>query len=211
MIDIKLIRENIDLVKENIKKKHQEAKLILVDKIAKKDVDWRNQKQRIDKLRHERNSISKDISEAKKKNKDVKALMKAAKVIPDKIAEIEVKANKLRKDIDILLKKIPNIIHKSVPLGPDASKNVVREVIGKPKKSRFPLTNHAELGEELNILDFDTSAKVSGNGFYYMKGPLALLNQALISYARDFMTKKGYHYIEPPLLIRKEILEGVTD
>ena len=129
MIDIKLIRENQGLIKENIKKKFQLEKLSLVEKIAKKDIDWRNLKTRTDKLRHERNKISIEISEAKKAGKNTKQLMTRAKQIPEKIAELETKSAKLESEIHELAKRIPNIIHKSVPIGKDASENVVREVI----------------------------------------------------------------------------------
>ncbi|MFH1290224.1 MAG: serine--tRNA ligase, partial [Nanoarchaeota archaeon] len=209
MIDIKLIREQPELVKENIKKKFQEEKLHLIEKIRKKDVDWRNQKQRVDKLRNERNIISKEIANAKKEGRDTKKLMYAAKLIPNKIEEIEKKANKLREQIDETLKKLPNIIHKSVPIGKDGTQNIEITRIGKPKKFNFKLKNHVELAESLGIADFDTSAKTSGNGFYYLKGDLALLNQALISFSREFMLSKKYDYIEPPLMIRENILRGV--
>jgi seryl-tRNA synthetase len=209
MIDIKLIRETPELVKENIKKKFREDKLFLVDKIRKKDLDWRNLKGRVDKLRHQRNSVSAEIAKMKKEGKDVDQLMKQAKLIPDKIEELEVKSKKYEEQINELLKQVPNMIHSSVPIGKDSSQNVVREVIGSPKKFDFKIKNHAEIAEALGIADFDTSAKTSGNGFYYLKGDLALLNQALISYAREFMVSKGYQYIEPPLMIRKDILEGV--
>jgi seryl-tRNA synthetase len=209
MIDIKLIRETPELVKENIKKKFREEKLYLIDKIRKKDVDWRNLKGRLDKLRHQRNEISIEIAKAKKEGKNPALLLKQAKLIPEKIEEIEGKSNKFEEEINELLKQIPNIIHSSVPIGKDSSQNVVREVIGKPKKSEFKIKTHSEIAEALGIADFDTSAKTSGNGFYYLKGDLALLNQALVSYAREFMVSKGYEYIEPPLMIRKDILEGV--
>lgn len=209
MIDIKLIRETPEIVKANIKKKFQNDKLKLIDEIKKKDEEWRKLKTEADELRAERNTISKEISEAIKAKKDTKALMKKAKQIPEKIEEIETKSNQLKDEIDTLLKIIPNILHKSVPIGKDGTENVVREVMGKPVVPTFKLMNHAELAESLGIADFDTSAKTSGNGFYYLIGDLALLNQALINYARDFMVKAGYTYIEPPLMIRKNILDGV--
>jgi len=209
MLDIKLIRDHPDLVKENIKKKFQNEKLLLIDKIRRKDVEWRNQKTRVDKLRHERNNVSKDIAKAKKSGKSIALLMRKAKAIPGKIEEIETKTKKLQDQIRDMLLKIPNIVHKSVPTGKDDSQNVVREKIGKPKKFSFPVKGHVELAEELDIADFDASAKTSGNGFYFLKGDLALLNQALINYARDFMVAKGYTYIETPLMIRKKILSGV--
>jgi len=209
MIDIKLIRENPEFVKENIKKKFQEAKLPLVDEVKKKDEEWRKLKTEADALRAERNKVSKEINEARKAGKKTDILMKKASEIPDKIAEVEAKTSKLETEIHNIMMQIQNIIHKSVPIGKDALQNVVREVMGKPTEFKFPIKNHVELGEALNILDCDTSAKTSGNGFYYLKGDLALLNQALINYSRDFMVSKGYEYIEPPLMIRGEILNGV--
>lgn len=209
MIDIKLIRETPEIVKENIKKKDQKEKLVLVDKIREKDIEWRNNKVRIDKLRHERNKVSKEISEAIKSKKPTTQLMKRAKEIPAKIQEIEQKSQKLFNQIQEDLRKIPNIIHESVPIGKDDSENVEIKKIGKPSKFYFPLKNHVEIAEGLGLADFETSAKVSGNGFYYLKGDLALLNQALINFARDHMVSKGYTYIETPLMIRSDVLTGV--
>jgi len=209
MIDIKLIRENPDLVKKNIKKKFQDEKLPLVDKIRKKDEEWRKMKNEADKLRGDRNRISKEISESKKKGKDAKDLLKKAKDIPQQIEDIEGKSKQFKEEIDKELKRIPNIIHKSVPIGEDGTKNKVRDVIGKPKKFSFEVKNHADLTEELGVADYDTASEISGNGFYILKGDLALLSQALISYAREFMTGKGYLYVEPPLMIRENVLTGV--
>lgn len=211
MIDINLIRENPEIVKENIKKKFQEDKISLVDEITSLDSEWRSLKKDADSLRASRNTISKQISESKKEKNEseAKKLLKQAKEIPDKIKSIEEKTTKLESEIQEKLRKIPNLLHESVPIGEDSSKNVVNEVIGKPVNPKFEVVNHAELGESLDLFDFDTSAETSGKGFYYMKGDLALLNQALINYAREFMTSKGYLYIEPPLMIRKKILDGV--
>ena len=209
MIDIKLIRENTKLVKENIKKKFQKEKLDLLDELIFKDKDWRDLKSQVDELRSERNKISKEIAEAKKEKKDSKKLLAKAKLIPRKIQEKEKKSKKLKSDINDLLKRIPNLIHESVPLGKSSKENVEIEKIGTPKKFSFDIKNHAELGEELGVLDFEISSKISGNGFYILKGDLALLNQALINFARDFMVSKGYEYIEPPLMIREEVLKGV--
>jgi seryl-tRNA synthetase len=209
MIDIKLIRENVKLVKDNIKKKYQEEKLSLVDKIKKKDEDWRKLKNKVDKLRHDRNIISKEISKLKKAGKDAKQLLNKARQIPEDIEKIESKANKLKDEITELMKKIPNIIHKSVPKGKNDKDNVEIKKIGKPKKFNFPLKTHIQISEKLGMADFDTAAKVSGNGFYYLYGDLAELNMALINFARDFMTSKGYNYVETPLMIRENILSGV--
>tara|TARA_Y100000310_G_scaffold323394_1_gene383668 strand:- start:586 stop:1872 length:1287 start_codon:yes stop_codon:yes gene_type:complete len=209
MIDIKLIRENPELVKKNITNKFQDELLPLVDDIKKKDEQWRKLKGEVDKLRAMRNSISKEISEAKKSGKNVKEVMKKAKEIPEKIAKVEKKASKLKEEIDVGMLKIPNIIHKSVPIGKGDKENVVKQVVGKPRNFTFPVKGHAEIGEKLKGLDFDSSADISGNGFYVMKGDIALLNQALISFARDFMISKGYEYVEPPLMIRENVLRSV--
>lgn len=211
MIDIKLLRENPDVVKENIKKKFQNEKLPLVDEIIKLDAEWRKLRYKEDNLRSERNKISEEINQAKKKKDEKKAkeLIKKAQAIPEEIAKIEENRKSLEEKIRRIMYKIPNIIHKSVPIGKDASQNVVIKTIGKPKKLKFDIKGHAELGEKLGILDFDTSAEVSGKGFYYMKGDLALLNMALINFARDYMTEQGFEYVEPPLMIKKEVLEGV--
>jgi len=209
MIDIKLVRENPELVKENIKKKFQNEKLVLVDKVKKLDQEWRKLKYGEDGLRSERNKISEEINKLKKQKKDVSKLIKKAKEIPEKIAKIEENRKKLQEEIKKIMYQIPNIMHKSVPVGKDESENVEIKKIGKPKKFKFPVKNHVELIESLGIVDFDTSAKVSGKGFYYLKGDLALLNIALINFAIDTMIKKDYLYIEPPLMIREKILDGV--
>ncbi len=208
MIDIKLIRENPEVVKENIKRKFQNDKLPLVDKVRKLDEQWRKNKLEADNLRAERNKISKEISEAKKSKQEskTKELLKKAKSIPDEIAKIEAESSKLQNEIREIMLQIPNIIHKSVPKGKDASENVEIKKGGRIPKFSFPIKNHVELIEQLGMGDFDASARVSGTGFYYLKNKLALLNQALIRFAIDFMNKKGYEYIETPLMLNdKEI------
>ena len=209
MIDINLIRQNPGLVKENIKKKFQENKLPIVDKIQNLDKKWRKLKNQVDSLRYERNNISKEISQAKKNKKDPRALLKKAKLIPQQILEIETKAKALNIKSTELLKKIPNIIHESVPIGKSDKENKEIEKILTPPKFSFPVLNHVELAESQGLADFDTSSEISGNGFYILRGDLALLNQALINYSRDFMTSKGYEYVEPPLMIRKHVLDSV--
>jgi len=209
MIDIKLIREDLKLVKENLKKKFQDEKISIVDKVKKLDEEWRRLKYEEDSLRAERNKISNEINKVKKSKIKKAELIKKAKKIPEKIAKIEEKTKKLKEEIKENLYKIPNIIHKSVPIGKDASQNVEVKKIGKPKKFSFPTKSHIELGEKLEMLDFDVSAKVSGKGFYYLKGDLALLDMALINFARDYIIKQDFEYVEPPLMIKKRILNGV--
>jgi seryl-tRNA synthetase len=211
MIDIKLIRENPGLVKENIKKKFQDEKIPLVDKVKKLDEEWRKLKYGEDKLRSERNVISKKINELKKAGKSATRELKEAKSIPDKIARSEDKRKKLEEEIRKIMLRIPNIIHKGVPIGKDESENVEIRKWGKIPKFSFPVKNHVELIEKLNAGDFDVSAKVSGKGFYYLKNELALLNQALIRFGIDFMKKKGYEYIETPLMLNEKSIYASMD
>ena len=210
MIDIKLIRENTKQVKENIKKKFQTEKLSLVDKVKKLDEEWRKQKYQVDKIRASRNKISEEINKAKKEKQDIKPLIAKAKQIPDKIKKIEEKADKLQEQIKEIMYQIPNIISKQTPIGKDESKNKETKKSGKiPKLTN--VKNHVEILEKLDLVDFDASAKVSGNGFYYLKKELALLNQALIRFAIDFMQKKGYEYIETPLMLNEKSIYASMD
>ncbi|MBL7050856.1 serine--tRNA ligase [Candidatus Woesearchaeota archaeon] len=209
MLDIKLIRENSKLVKENIKKRFQKDKLKYVDEVLEKDKQYRKLLYDMEQLKHKRNLVSKEINELRKEGKNIKKKVLEAKKIPEKLKGKEEKVIKLKQEIKELLCKIPNIIHNSVPLGEDHTKNVEIEKIGKPKKFNFDVKSHVELTENLGIVDFDASARVSGNGFFYLKGDLARLNQALIRFGIDFMLKKGYLFVEPPLMIREEVLNGV--
>jgi len=209
MLDPKLIRENPDKVKENIKKKFQEDKISLVDDFLKLDDEKRKLMQEAQKLRHERNELSKKINEAKKKGEDAKEFMSVVKEIPGKIKDIEEKQSKLDERITEILLIIPNMIHESVPIGKNDKENVEVEKIGDPRKFDFEVKSHVEIAEKLDMVDFETSAETSGNGFYYMKGDLALLNMALVNFARDYMVSQGYEYVEPPLMIRKKVLTGV--
>ena len=211
MIDIKLIRETPEIVKENIKKKCQLEKMHLVDEVKKLDESWRKLKTESDNLRAGRNTVSKEISEAIKAKKDTKALIIRAKEIPDEILAVEEKMAKLELEIAEIMKQIPNFIWKGVPKGKDASDNKEIEKFGKIPKFNFPVKSHVELAESLNMADFDSSARVSGNGFYYLKNKLAILNQALIRFAIDFMIEKGYSYIEPPLMLHgKELYASMN-
>jgi len=211
MIDIKLVRENPELVKDNIKKKFMNNRLPLVDKVRKLDEEWRKLKYKGDVLRSERNKISQEINQAKKQKKDAKALIKKAKEIPRKIATKEGKAKKLGVQIHKIMQDIPNMILPGVPIAKEEKDAKVIKKIGKSKEFAFKPKDHAVLGEKLKVLDFVRSAKISGKGFYILKGDLALLNQALIKYAIDFMQEKGYTYIEPPLMLRKKILGAALD
>ncbi len=206
MLDINLIRESPEIVKQNQKKLNQDPKQ--VDKILELDKKWREKKKQADNLRSKRNSISQQINQAKKsKNEsEAKKLMQEAKTIPNKIKKTEEELNKLIKQRNTELAKLPNIISEKTPQGKDDSENPEIKKVGKPKKFSFPVKNHVEICEELDLADFDASAKTSGNGFYYLKNELAILNQSLIRFAIEFMKKRKYEYIETPLMIKREIL-----
>ena len=211
MLDIKFIRENPEKIKENLKKKFQEEKLPLVDDVLAKDEEYRRLLQEAEKLRHDRNEVTGKINETKKSGGDITELMKQAKEIPARIKETEEKVDTLKKEITEIVKKIPNIIHESVHIGKDDSENVEIERFGEPIKKSFPVKSHVEICESLGVADFDASARVAGNGFFYLVGDLALLNQALIRFGIDFMIRKGYTFMEPPLMVRREVCDGMVD
>ncbi len=211
MIDIKLLRESPELVKANIKKKFQNDKLPLVDEVLKLDEKWRKFKFDEDKLRSERNSVSKEVSEAKKAKNEKKAneALKRAKKIPEEIAEIEEKRKVLEDKIKQIMYKIPNIMHDSVPLGKNDTENKELKKIGKPEVPNYEIFNNAELVEKLEGADFDSARETSGNGFYFLRGDIARLHSAIISFARDYMIDKGFEYTIPPFMIRRKVVEGV--
>ncbi len=211
MIDINLIRENPEFVKENIRKKFQDEKLPLIDKILKLDSKWRKLKFEEDKLRAERNKISKKIAELVKSGnkKELENFKEEAKQIPSKIETIQKKQELYKNKINLILVKIPNIIHSTVPIGKNDLENVEIERIGKPKNFDYEIFNHSDLALKLNGVDFDTARKNSGNGFYFLKGDLARLHAAVLAYARDFMIEKGFELIVTPYMIRSEIVDGV--
>jgi len=209
MIDIKLIRENPELVKENIKKKFQNDKLPLIDKVKKLDDEWRKIKFDEDNLRSEKNKISEKINQLKKSGKDTKKELKIAKELPAKIDILEQKRKKLEEEIKKIMLIIPNIIHSSVPIGKDASENIELKKIGKPNVPNYEIFNHAELAEKIFGADFDSARKTSGSGFYYLMGDLARLHSAMLAFARDYMIEKKFQYVIPPFMIRNNIVEGV--
>ena len=211
MFDIKFLRENPDKVKDNIKKKHKTDRLKLVDEALLKDKKWRELKGEVDNVRASRNKISKEIADAKKAGKDAKKLLKEAGEIPGKIETLEKKMYSLEEELASILSKIPNMMHDSVAVGKDDSENVTMRKIGKPRDFNFEVKNHAEIAESIGVADFDASSKTSGNGFYYLQGDLALLNQALIRFAIDKLVNKGFTYVETPLMLRGNVMSNVTD
>ncbi|MEK6894455.1 MAG: serine--tRNA ligase [Nanoarchaeota archaeon] len=211
MFDIKFLRENPDKVKDNIKKKHKTDRLKLVDEALLKDKKWRELKGDVDNLRAERNKLSKAVGDAKKAGKDTKKILNEAGEIPEKIEALEKKMYSLEEELAIILSRIPNMMHESVAIGKDDCDNVSMRKIGKPKDFNFEVKNHAEIAESIGVADFDASSKTSGNGFYYLQGDLALLNQALIRFAIDKLVSKGFTYVETPLMLRGNVMSNVTD
>ena len=209
MLDINFVRENPRLIKENEKRRDRDAKA--VDEILTLDDNWKKQLKRVEELKHTRNVVSQDINKLKKEGKNIKPKIKEMQQVVDDIKKGEEKVEELLQRRDQLLKSLGNIIHPLVPKGKDASENVEIKKWGKTPKFTFPIKNHVELCETLHLADFDASARVSGNGFYYLKNELGFLNQALLHFAVDFMRSKGYDYIEPPLLIKKDVLGAAID
>ena len=211
MIDIKLIRTNPELVKENIKKKFQDEKLELVDKVVELDKQYRETKVECDSLRNQRKVKSKEIGGLMAKGQKDEAEKVKAEVseLGTKLEEMEALEVKLEGDIRQIMLVIPNIIDDSVPIGKDDSENVEVEKFGEPAVPDFEIPYHVDIMEEVNGIDLDSARKTSGNGFYYLCGDIAQLQSCILSYARDFMIDKGFTYYIPPFMIRSDVVTGV--
>ena len=211
MLDIKFVRENPEIVKENIKKKFQDNKLSLVDDVISIDLELRTAKTEADGLRAERNRVSKEIGGLMAQGKKDEAEAAKSKVteFSGRLAELEAKEAEFNEKLTKIMMTIPNIIDDSVPLGKDDSENVELEKFGEPRVPDFDIPYHGEIMESLNGLDLDAARKVAGNGFYYLMGDVARLHSAVISYARDFMINRGFTYCIPPYMIRSSVVTGV--
>lgn len=211
MIDIKFLRENPDAVKENIKKKFQDKKLELVDKVIELDAESRAVKQQADELRSNRNKISKQIGAlmAQGKKEEGMALKDEVTRQAQLLAELEEKETKLSEQVTEIMMQIPQMIDESVPIGKDDSQNVEIERFGEPVVPEYEIPYHTDIMEKLNGIDLDSARKVAGNGFYYLMGDIARLHSAVISYARDFMIDRGFTYCVPPFMIRSNVVTGV--
>ncbi len=211
MIDIKLIRENPELVKENIKKKFQDQKLVLVDEVIELDKKSRELTLMCDELRMKRNSISKEIGilMSQGKKEEAENRKKEVNEINEKLSANEGEEERLKEEIKQRMMKIPNIMDKSVPIGKDDSENVENEKFGEPVVPNYEIPYHADIIESLNGLDKESAGRTSGNGFYFLMGDIARLHEAMIAYARDFMINKGFTYCIPPFMIRSDVVNGV--
>ncbi len=211
MLDIKMIRSNPELVKENIKKKFQDHKLVMVDEVIEMDTEFRAAKTRGDDLRGQRNAISKEIGGymAKGMKEEAEKTKEKVAAIGKELDELEVKEQELADKIRERMLVIPNIIDDSVPIGRDDSENVEVEKFGEPFVPAFEVPYHVEIMEKLKGIDLESARKTSGNGFYYLKGDIARLHSGILSYARDFMIDRGFEYYIPPFMIRSEVVTGV--
>lgn len=211
MIDIKLLRENPDFVKENIKKKFQDEKLVLVDEVLELDEKLRQYKTDGDKLRSERNKTSKEIGALMGQGKKDEAEAAKAHVVEinNELVHIEEETARLNEEVKQRMQVIPQIIDETVPLGKDDTENVEIERYGEPVVPEFEVPYHIDIMESFDGIDLDSSRNTSGAGFYYLKGDIARLHSAILSYARDFMIDRGYTYYIPPFMIRSEVVTGV--
>lgn len=211
MLDIKFVRENPDAVKENIKKKFQDHKLPLVDEVIALDEKVRALKAEGDDLRKEKNTLSQQVGAFMKEKKVDEANEVKAKVVAinDKLADIEKNEAELGEELKTKMMKIPNMIHPSVPIGEDDSKNVEVQKFGEPVVPDYEIPYHGDIMEALGGLDLDSARRVAGNGFYYLMGDVARLHSAALTYARDFMISKGFTYCIPPYMIRSDVVTGV--
>ena len=211
MLDIKFVRENLDVVKENIRKKFQDQKIPMVDEVIALDQENRNIKQEVESLRANKNKISKQIGAlmAQGKKEEAEEVKKEVAASGAKIDELSAREKEVEEKIKTIMMTIPNIIDPSVPVGKDDSENVEIERFGEPVVPDYEVPYHAEIMESFDGLDLDSARKVAGNGFYYLMGDIARIHSAVISYARDFMINKGFTYCVPPFMIRSDVVTGV--
>ena len=211
MIDINLIRENRELVKENNKKKFQEHKNEIVDEIYNLDIEYRETKQKMDQARAEKNRLSAEIGALMRDKRidEANKIKEQVSAMGEEIDTLTSREDELAKIINTKMMMIPNIIADDVPIGKDDSENVEEKRFGEPKVPAYEIPYHADIMANFNGLDKEASAKVTGNGFYYLMGDIARLHSAVLAYARDFMIDKGFTYCIPPFMIKSEAVDGV--
>ena len=211
MIDIKFLRENPEIVKENIRKKFQDSKLPMVDEVISLDAERRSIQQQADQLKADRNKLSKQIGAlmGQGKKDEAEEIKKQVAANAQKLAELDKQQTELEEKVTKIMMVIPNIIDPSVPIGKDDSENVEVQRYGEPVVPNFEIPYHTEIMEKLQGIDLDSARRVAGNGFYYLMGDIARLHSAVISYARDFMIDRGFTYCVPPFMIRSNVVTGV--
>jgi len=211
MLDIRLIRENPEIVRQNLKKRGDPEKLSLLDELIQLDKEWRQLLTRVNELRHQRRTVTEEVARLKKEGKDTSQKLKKASAIPEEIRKLEKQVEERKEKVNTILLRLPNLLHESVPVGKDESANEIVRVVGKPPEFDFEPKNHVEIAQNLGLIDAERAAKVAGHGFYYLKDDLVRLDLAISKYAIDFMTKRGYLLLEPPFMMRKRPYIGATD
>lgn len=211
MLDIKFVRENPDAVKENIRKKFQDHKLVLVDQVIEEDQELRIIQQEADQLRSRRKTVSKEIGSLMKQGKkeEAETVKKEVSEIAGRLEEMTARENELRDSVTSKMLQIPQMIDPSVPIGRDDTENVELQKFGEPVTPDFAVPYHTEIMETFDGIDLNSAGRVSGNGFYYLMGDIARLHSAVLSYARDFMIDRGFTYVIPPYMIRSNVVTGV--
>jgi len=210
MLDIKLIREKPDYVRENLKRRGDSEKLEMLDSLIECDREWRKNLTELNELRHQRRKITNEIAQLKKRGEEITDKIEAAKKIDVEIEVLEKKVRELEEKVSYYLMRIPNLLHESVPYGVDENDNVTVKTWGEIPKFDFKVKDHIELGLSLGIMDLERAAKVAGARFYYLKGLGVLLDMALINFALNELVKKGYKPVEPPYMMRRKAYEGAT-
>jgi seryl-tRNA synthetase len=211
MLDIKLIREKPEIVRKDLEKRGDKERMEYLKELIRYDKEWRDNLQALESMRRDRNVLTEKIASLKKAGKGASKELEQVKAMPGKIKELEEKDVKMKEKVNFYLMRIPNILHHSVPVGKDESENVEVRKVGKIPHFGFRPKNHAEIAEPLGLLESERAAKVTGHGFVYLKGGLALLDQAIMRFAIDRLIKKGYMLVEPPLMLKRKPYEGVTD
>ena len=211
MLDVRLLRENPDAIRKDLKKRGWLEKLPMVDEAIAADLEWRLTKKRVDDLRHSQNQITAEIASLKRAGKDPKERLAEVKGIPQEIARLEKKADELQARVREILMSLPNILHESVPEGPDESGNVTVKTWGAPRRFDFEPKDHVDLLIRLGLVDIERAAKISGARFFFLKGEALKLEQSIMRYAVDFLSDRGFTAMGPPLMMRKEAYAGVVD
>jgi len=210
MLEMRFIREHPNIVKADLSRRGSLDKLSWVDDLLQNDQKWRSLQGQANALRQQRNKLTEQIAKLRKEGRDAAEIIREAEAIPDKIQEYEQQAETIRETINRTLMQLPNIMHESVPTGKDENDNVEVRKWGTPPKFRFKPLDHIDLGLKLGLIDLERAAKVAGARFYYLKNELVRLNYALISFALDFITQKGYTIVQPPYLLRRDALSGAV-
>lgn len=210
MLDIKLVREQPDVIRESLKRRGDLDKIPWVDQVLEDDRNWRTIQTEANDLRSKRNKLTEEVAKLRRQGKDASQLMKEAEQIPDTIKDLEKKTAELESKVTEKLMNLPNILHESVPFGKDESENVEVKKWGDPPRFDFKPLDHIDLAARLELIDFERAAKVAGARFYYLKGDLVKLNYALMKFSLDFIEKRGYRLIQPPYMLRREAIGGAV-